>query len=274
MKTISSFKSFGGMQSVHEMDSTANACDMQFAVYVPKGEGPFPVLYWLSGLTCTPMNFVEKAGAQALAAEHGVIVVAPDTSPRGEDVPDDDAYDLGQGAGFYLTATQAPWSKNYHMDQWLVEELVPLVDANFPTEPGRRGIFGHSMGGHGALVSHLKYPDLFRTVSAFAPIVNPAQVPWGQKAFAAYLGDNRKDWARYDACALLAESASKADILIDQGLADPFLPEQLQPDQLVEAASGTGRRVDVRLHDGYDHSYYFIATYLADHFRWHIDRLI
>lgn len=273
MKTLSSFKSFGGTQSVHEMDSAACACAMQFAVYVPQGEGPFPVLYWLSGLTCTPMNFVEKAGAQRLAAEHGVIVIAPDTSPRGDEVPDDDAYDLGQGAGFYLSATQSPWAKNYHMDQWLVEELVPLVDSEFPTDLSRRGIFGHSMGGHGALVSHLKYPQVFHTVSAFAPIVNPSAVPWGQKAFTAYLGDDREQWQQYDACALLAGSASRADILIEQGLADPFLGEQLQPDRFVQAAQSTGRLVELRQHEGYDHSYYFIASYLADHFHWHMARL-
>lgn len=270
MKTLSSFKSFAGAQSVFEMQSDACSCNMQFAVYVPQGDGPFPVLYWLSGLTCTPMNFVEKAGAQRLAAEHGVIVVAPDTSPRGESVPDDADYDLGQGAGFYLSATESPWAENYHMDGWIVDELVPMIDTKFPTEPRRRGIFGHSMGGHGALTLHLKYPDLFRTVSAFAPIVNPSDVPWGQKAFAAYLGEDRDKWAKYDACALLAASASRADILIDQGLADPFLPEQLQPEKLVDAAHATGRKVELRLHDGYDHSYYFIATLLGDHFRWHI----
>ncbi|PHR57165.1 MAG: S-formylglutathione hydrolase [Robiginitomaculum sp.] len=269
MKLGSRNKMFGGEQALWSAPSAACNCDMQFAVFIPPGKGPFPVLYWLSGLTCTPMNFVEKAGAQKLATELGIILVAPDTSPRGEGVADDAAYDLGQGAGFYLSTTQNPWREYFQMDRWIIEELVPLIDQKFATDPTRRGIFGHSMGGHGALTLHLKRPDIFKTCSAFSPIVAPMQVPWGQKAFRTYLGDNQSDWKQYDACQLVEASPGPAHILIDQGLDDTFLAEQLRPELFELACKKASQQVTVRRQVGYDHSYYFIASFIEDHLRWH-----
>lgn len=275
MEKVSAAKSFGGTQGVYSHASETLSCDMKFAVYTPEGKGPFPVLYWLSGLTCTEENFIAKAGAQRLASELGLVVVAPDTSPRGEGVPDDPdkAYDFGLGAGFYLNATQEPWSKHYRMYDYIARELPALIEKEFPIDAARAGIFGHSMGGHGAMTIHLKNADKFKTCSAFSPIVAPSQVPWGKKAFSNYLGSDESAWAEYDATALVARRASKAEILIDQGTADNFLKEQLKPEIFAEAASKAGQKTILRMQEGYDHSYYFIATFIGDHLRWHAERL-
>ncbi len=275
MKQISSTKSFGGSQGVYSHASSTLSCEMKFAVFTPAGKGPFPVLYWLSGLTCTEENFITKAGAQRVASELGVCLVAPDTSPRGEDVPDDPdkAYDFGLGAGFYVDATQTPWSKHYKMYSYITQELPALIEKEFPVDAARAGIFGHSMGGHGAMTIHLKNPDRFKTCSAFSPIVAPSQVPWGEKALSNYLGSDKAGWADYDATRLVEGRASQAEILIDQGTADNFLKEQLKPELFAAAAQKAGQKVTLRMQDGYDHSYYFIATFIEDHLRWHADRL-
>lgn len=275
MEQVSQSKSFGGVQAVYAHASDACGCEMRFAAFTPPGEGPFPVLYWLSGLTCTEDNFITKAGAQRIAAELGLVIIAPDTSPRGEGVADDPegAYDLGLGAGFYLDATQAPWAKHYNMYSYIAQELPALIERAFPVDPARAGIFGHSMGGHGALTIHFKRPDRFRTCSAFAPIVAPSQVPWGRKAFSNYLGGDEAAWADYDATALVAKRPSDAHILIDQGGADQFLEGQLQPHLFEGAAKKAGQALTLRMQDGYDHSYYFIASFIEDHLRWHADGL-
>jgi S-formylglutathione hydrolase len=275
MEQKSAVKSFGGTQGVYAHSSDTLSCDMNFAVYTPEGKGPFPVLYWLSGLTCTEENFITKAGAQRVAAELGLIIVAPDTSPRGEGVPDDPdgAYDFGLGAGFYLNATEAPWSKHYKMYDYVTKGLPALIEKEFPVDASRAGIFGHSMGGHGAMTIHLKNPDRFKTCSAFSPIVAPSQVPWGKKAFSNYLGPGEKTWIDYDATALVAARPSAADILIDQGTADNFLEEQLKPDIFADAAEKAGQKFTLRMQEGYDHSYYFIASFIEDHLRWHAERL-
>ena len=272
LKTVSSTASFSGTQSVHRHDSKSCHCTMQFAVFTPAGEGPFPVLYWLSGLTCTEDNFITKAGAQRVAAELGIVIVAPDTSPRGEEVPDDPdkAYDFGLGAGFYVNATQEPWAASYQMESYIRDELPTLINANFSVDSERAGIFGHSMGGHGALTLHLKNQNLFKTCSAFAPIVGPSQVPWGRKALTGYLGPDEKTWAPYDAVRLLEDhGASGAHILVDQGADDSFLTEQLQPARLQDAAEKVKQALTLRLQPGYDHSYYFVASFMEDHLRWH-----
>jgi S-formylglutathione hydrolase len=270
----------GGTLRYLRHDSAVTGTPMTLSVFVPPGEGPFPVLIWLSGLTCTEDNFTTKAGAYGAAAEHGVIIVAPDTSPRGPDlkgggVADDPAYDLGQGAGFYVDATQVPWAPHFRMESYVVEELIGLVDAEFPTTKAR-AISGHSMGGHGALTLALRHPHLFRSVSAFAPIASPTRCPWGEKAFSAYLGDDRAAWAEHDA-ALLIEAGVGAgcydDILIDQGDADPFLAEQLKPELLTAAARAAGQTVTLRMQPGYDHSYFFMASFIADHVAFHAGRL-
>ncbi|WP_420430786.1 S-formylglutathione hydrolase [Hyphobacterium sp.] len=275
METVSQFRSFSGSLSVHDHDSAVIGTSMRFAVYVPPQaeSGPVPVLWFLSGLTCNWANVMEKGNLQQAAARHGVMVVAPDTSPRGEGVPDDQAYDLGQGAGFYLTATQTPWSKHFRMDRYITEELPEIVAANFPADMSQQGIFGHSMGGHGALTLHLKHPDTYRTCSAFAPIVAPSQVPWGEKAFAAYLGEDRASWAEYDACALVRKHASEAHILIDQGMSDNFLKEQLRPELFEAACAAASQKLTLRRQDGYDHSYYFISTFMDDHIAHHMKEL-
>jgi S-formylglutathione hydrolase len=226
------------------------------------------VLYWLSGLTCTEQNFITKAGAQRYAAEHGIILVAPDTSPRGEGVADDPAYDLGQGAGFYINATQAPWSTHYRMYDYVVEELPALVEAHFPAN-AVRAISGHSMGGHGALVIALKNPGRYRSVSAFAPIAAPSRVPWGEKAFTAYLGDDPEAWKAWDAVELVRDAQERLPLLIDQGDADEFLSTQLRPERLREACAEAGHPLDLRLQPGYDHSYYFIASFIDEHVAHH-----
>lgn len=280
MERISSSKSFGGEQAVWKHQSAALSCEMRFAVYTPPadrhGKGPYPTLFWLSGLTCTEDNFTVKAGAQRIAADLGLMIVAPDTSPRGDAVPDMEpkTYDFGKGAGFYLDATAASWSKHYRMYSYIGEELPALVAANFPSDHRRTGVSGHSMGGHGALTIHLKNPDKFRSCSAFSPIVAPSNVPWGRKAFSNYLGADEAAWAQYDATRLLAErGATGAHILIDQGTADQFLQEQLRPDLFADAARKAGQALTLNMREGYDHSYFFIATFIEDHLRWHADAL-
>ena len=277
LEQLSDIRSFGGQQQRFTHRSEACNCDMTFAVYLPPAaeEGKVPVLYWLSGLTCTDENFVTKAGAQAYAAEHGVAIVAPDTSPRGEGVADDPdgAYDFGLGAGFYVNATEAPWAEHYHMYDYIVDELPALVNASFPVDPARQGIFGHSMGGHGALTIALKNPGRFKAVSAFAPIVSPTRCPWGHKALGGYLGDDQAAWAAHDTCELVAKASEKLPMLVDQGGADGFLQEQLQPELLIEACAKAGYPLTLRMQPGYDHSYYFIASYMGDHVRHHAEAM-
>ena len=270
MERVESHACFGGTQSVWEHDSEALGCRMRFGVYLPPlaEKQPCPVLYWLSGLTCTEQNFIAKAGAQRFAAEHGLIIVAPDTSPRGDGVADDDAYDLGQGAGFYVNATQSPWAAHYRMYDYVVEELPRRVEKHFPAT-GARGVSGHSMGGHGALVVGLKNPERYRSISAFAPIVAPARVPWGEKAFAAYLGEDRETWRAWDACELVAAGARGPAILVDQGTGDDFLEPQLRPELLRATCDKAGQPLELRMQPGYDHSYYFIATFIGDHLAHH-----
>ncbi len=245
---------------------------MQFAVFLPPEaeHEPVPVLYWLSGLTCTWANFTEKAGAQRFAAEYGVAIIAPDTSPRGVDLPgEDDAYDFGSGAGFYVDATEDPWVRHYRMESYVAKELTALVEAAFPVDRKRCGVFGHSMGGHGALTLALKHPGTFRTCSAFAPIAAPTQCPWGQKAFFGYLGSDREAWKTHDATELVRASDWRTEILIDQGTADGFLDEQLKPHLFLAAAREAGVPVTLRYQSGYDHSYYFMASFMADHIAHH-----
>lgn len=276
-ETLSTTRCFDGeLKRIRHRADTLD-CDMTFAIYLPpqvaQGEER-PVLYWLSGLTCTDQNFIEKAGAQRLAAELGLILVVPDTSPRGPDVPDDPegAWDFGLGAGFYLNATQAPWSKHYHMYNYVVHELPAVVESNFPTTT-QRGISGHSMGGHGALVCALRNPGRYQSVSAFAPIVNPMHCPWGEKAFSHYLGDDREQWRQWDACELIASASERLPLLIDQGDKDGFLTEQLKPELLRAAATAAGHPLTLRMQPGYDHSYYFIASFIDDHLRHHAKAL-
>jgi S-formylglutathione hydrolase len=261
---------FGGWQDVYRHHSEVLACDMNFAVYLPPQAATqkLPVLYWLSGLTCTEQNFITKAGAQRYAADHGVILVAPDTSPRGDDVADAESYDLGKGAGFYVNATQAPWSKHYRMYDYVVSELPDLVEANFPVT-GARAISGHSMGGHGALIVALKNPGRYRSVSAFSPIVAPSQVPWGEKALSNYLGDDRAEWKQWDATALVAGATERLPLLVDQGDADEFLVNQLKPELLQAACEAAGHPLTLRLQPGYDHSYYFIESLIGEHIAYH-----
>lgn len=268
---VSSWKSFGGTLSVHDHESTLLGCTMRFAVYTPPQakDGPVPVLWYLSGLTCTWANMMEKSGVQQYAAEHGLMIIAPDTSPRGEHVPNDEAYDLGQGAGFYLTATEAPWAEHYKMDQYILDELPGIIAANFPADMDRQGIFGHSMGGHGAITLHLKHKDRYKSCSAFSPITSPARVPWGQKAFTAYLGPLSVRWEAYDSTELVKERQSKALILIDTGSADSFLEKELKPEIFIDACERHGQRLDYRMREGYGHDYYFIASFMDEHIAHH-----
>ncbi|HEV8695635.1 MAG TPA: S-formylglutathione hydrolase [Lysobacter sp.] len=270
MEIVESHACFGGTQEVWQHHSEVLDCDMRVGIYLPPqaAHGKCPVLYWLSGLTCTEQNFITKAGAQRYAAEHGLILVAPDTSPRGEDVADAASYDLGQGAGFYLNATQAPWSAHYRMYDYVVDELPALIEAHFVASDAR-AISGHSMGGHGALVIALRNPDRYRSVSAFAPIVAPSQVPWGEKAFTAYFGDDRAAWKEWDACELLRHATQRLPLLIDQGEADDFLATQLKPELLEAACQQTGYPLHLRRQPGYDHSYYFIASFIGEHIAYH-----
>lgn len=273
METLSSAACHGGRQSFHRHASTATGTPMRFGVFTPPGIGPFPMLWCLAGLTCTEETFAIKAGAQAVAAERGLLLVTPDTSPRGESVADDPAYDMGQGAGFYLDATAAPWAPHFRMATWLLDELPDVITADFPADPARQSILGHSMGGHGALTLALKNPGRFRSVSALAPIAAPTQVPWGQKALPHYLGDDPAAWARHDAVALIEAGARLPELLVDQGLADQFLATQLQPERLEAACAAARIPLTLRRHPGYDHGYWFIQTVIEDHLRWHAARL-
>ena len=261
---------FGGWQDVYRHHSDVLGCDMNFAVYLPPQATTqkLPVLYWLSGLTCTEQNFITKAGAQRYAAEHGVILVAPDTSPRGDDVADGEGYDLGKGAGFYVNATQAPWSAHYRMHDYVAAELPALIEANFPATDAR-AISGHSMGGHGALVIALRNPGRYRSVSAFSPIVAPSQVPWGEKALGAYLGNDRNEWKAWDAVALVADAVERLPLLVEQGEADEFLANQLKPELLQAGCAAAGHPLQLRLQPGHDHSYYFIQSFIGEHIAHH-----
>ncbi len=275
MERIESRACFGGRQEVWSHRSETLGCAMRFGVYLPPqaAAGPCPVLYFLSGLTCTEQNFLTKAGAQRYAAEHGIVVVAPDTSPRGEGVADDPTYDLGQGAGFYVDATEAPWSAHFRMFGYVADELPALVESSFPVTDAR-GISGHSMGGHGALVIAMRRPGRYRSVSAFAPIVAPSQVPWGERAFRAYLGEDRDAWSRYDAVALVATAEERLPLLVDQGDADEFLAQQLRPELLRQACEKAGHPLTLRMQPGYDHSYYFVASFVGDHVAHHARALL
>ncbi|MCB2063091.1 MAG: S-formylglutathione hydrolase [Novosphingobium sp.] len=275
MEQVSANRSHGGTQGVYTHQSAATGTAMTFSVFVPdhaKG-AKLPVLWYLSGLTCTHANVTEKGEFRAACAEHAVIFIAPDTSPRGDDVPDDDGYDFGKGAGFYVDATLAPWRTHYRMRTYMEQELPALVAEHFSADMARQGITGHSMGGHGALTIALRNPGRFSSVSAFAPIVSPLSCPWGEKALGGYLGSDRASWAEYDACALIAGGARLPDLLVDQGTADNFHDGQLKTHLLADACEAAGQLATIRMQDGYDHSYYFISTFMADHVRWHAERL-
>jgi S-formylglutathione hydrolase len=277
IETLSTSKSFGGVQGVYRHASRETGTDMTFAVFVPPHEegATLPVLWYLSGLTCTHANVMEKGEYRRAAAELGVIIVCPDTSPRGEGVPDDPeaAYDFGLGAGFYVNATQEPFAKHYRMLAYVTEELPEVVAANFPVDMTRQAIFGHSMGGHGALTIALKNPARFKSVSAFSPINSPLNCPWGEKALTGYIGPDKAQWRSYDSCALIEDGARVNDILVDQGGADAFLETQLKPELLRAACEKAGIPLTLRVQPGYDHSYFFISTFMEDHLRWHAERL-
>ncbi|MEO9600352.1 S-formylglutathione hydrolase [Parasphingorhabdus sp.] len=275
METISTNRSFAGTQGVYSHASAETGTDMTFAVYVPDHDkgAKLPVVWYLSGLTCTHANVMEKGEYRKVASELGLIIVAPDTSPRGEGVADDEAYDMGQGAGFYVDATEEPWAKHFRMRSYIEKELPALIAEEFPADMDRQAIFGHSMGGHGALTIALRNPDRYKSVSAFSPIVSPLNCPWGEKALGGYIGSDRAAWRAYDACALIEDGARVADILVDQGTADNFLEEQLKPDLLADACEKAGMKLSLNMRKGYDHSYYFISTFMADHLYWHAKRL-
>ena len=276
MDILSENRSHGGRQLVVKHASEATSTDMTFSIYLPpqaKGTERLPVLWYLSGLTCTHANVTEKGEYRAACAKLGLIFVAPDTSPRGEDVPDAEGYDFGKGAGFYVDATEDPFARNYRMWTYVTEELPGLIGANFPCDLDRQGITGHSMGGHGALTVALNHPGRFRSVSAFAPIAAPSQVPWGEKALAGYLGDDRSSWRKHDAVALIEDGARLAELLIDVGDADPFIQTELRPELLERACATAGIPVSLRVQPGYDHSYFFISTFMADHIAWHAERM-
>lgn len=272
---LSASKSFGGWHKQFSHSSKVLNCDMRFAVYLPPQAElgkKLPVLYWLSGLTCTDENFMQKAGAHRVAAELGIIIVAPDTSPRGDDVADDDGYDLGKGAGFYVNATQEPWKKHYQMYDYIVKELPALIQDNFSVSD-KAAISGHSMGGHGAMMIALRNPDMFVSVSAFSPIVNPMNCPWGQKAFTAYLGDDKDEWQQYDSCYLLQQAEQQIPMLVSQGEADQFLVEQLKTEALEAIVEEKSAPMTIERHEDYDHSYYFIASFIEQHLRFHSEHL-
>ncbi|MCG2839866.1 S-formylglutathione hydrolase [Sandaracinobacter sp. RS1-74] len=277
IETVSQWKSHGGTQGVHRHKSAATGTDMLFSLFLPEGEGPFPLVTYLSGLTCTHANVTEKGEYREACARLGLAFLAPDTSPRNhqgnEGVADDEAYDLGQGAGFYVDATQTPWAPHFRMWSYVTQELPALIGAHFPLDMARQGITGHSMGGHGALTVALANPDRYRSVSAFAPIVAPSQVPWGEKALTAYLGPDRAAWAKHDAVALIEAGARLPDLLVDVGEADSFLETQLKPELLRAACHKAGIPLTLNLRPGYDHSYYFISTFMPQHLEWHADRL-
>jgi len=276
MEIVSTNKAHGGLQGVYRHASAETSTDMTFSVFVPEHEPgeKLPVVWWLSGLTCTHANVTEKGEYRAACAQHRLIFVAPDTSPRGESVPDDpEAYDFGQGAGFYVDATQDPWAANYRMSSYVTRELPELLFAHFPADPTRQGIMGHSMGGHGALTVGLRHPDRFKSVSAFAPIVAPSQVPWGQKALGNYLGPDPAAWRAHDAVALIEDGARLPELLVDQGDKDVFLEKELRPELLRKACADAGIPLTLTLRPGYDHSYYFVTSFMADHLAWHAARL-
>ena len=276
VEIVSENRSHGGRQLVVRHASSATSTGMNFSIFLPsqaEDGGRLPVVWFLSGLTCSPMNVTEKGEYRAACAELGLIFVAPDTSPRGDDVPDDENYDFGKGGGFYVDATQQPWLNHYRMWSYVTEELPELVAAEFPIDMGRQAITGHSMGGHGALTVALRNAGRFRSVSAFSPIVAPSQVSWGQKALGGYLGDNRDAWRKHDAVALIEDGARVPEILVDVGTQDQFLDQQLRPDLLEKACADAGIALTLRRQPGYDHSYYFVSTFMADHLRWHADRL-
>jgi S-formylglutathione hydrolase len=278
LEVVSENQAHGGRQLVVKHQSAATGTDMTFSIFLPphaEGGGKLPVVWYLSGLTCTPANVTEKGEYRDACAEHGLIFVAPDTSPRGEGVPDDPngAYDFGLGAGFYVDATQEPYARNYRMWTYVTEELPALVADQFPADMDRQGITGHSMGGHGALTVALRNPGRFRSVSAFAPIVAPSQVPWGQKALAGYLGEDEQGWRKHDAIALIKDGARLDALMVDVGTADPFLEKELKPELLDRACAEAGIKLSLNMREGYDHSYYFISTFMADHLRWHAERL-
>lgn len=275
VENLSSSKVFGGWHKQYSHPSSTLGCTMRFAVYLPPqaaSGAKVPALYWLSGLTCTDENFMQKAGPFRAAAELGIALIAPDTSPRGEGVADDEAYDLGQGAGFYVNATEAPWSRHYHMYDYVVKELPELIESVFPIS-SVRSISGHSMGGHGALMIALRNPERYRSVSAFSPITNPVNCPWGQKAFTAYLGKDTAKWSDYDSSLLMKKSTEHVPAKVDQGEADNFLNEQLKPELLEAAAKESGYPLELNRHDGYDHSYYFISSFIEDHLHFHAQHL-
>ena len=276
LETVSTARSHGGTQGVYTHQSATTGTPMTFSVFVPDhAEGEkLPVLLYLSGLTCTHANVTEKGEFRSACAEHGVIFVAPDTSPRGDDVPDDEGYDFGKGAGFYVNATQAPWNANFHMRAYIEDELPQvLASSSAMADMDRLGITGHSMGGHGALTIALRNPARYRSVSAFSPIVSPMGCPWGEKALSGYLGPDKAAWREYDACALIDDGARLPDLLVDQGLGDNFLENQLKTHLLAEAVDRAGMDATIRMQPGYDHSYYFISTFMAEHVAWHAERL-
>jgi S-formylglutathione hydrolase len=272
LKIISQNKCFGGMQYVYSHASQATQTEMRFGVFLPPQaiQGKCPYLVWLSGLTCTEQNFITKAGAQRVAAELGMILIAPDTSPRGLNIPGDkESYDFGEGAGFYVDATEAPWSSHYRMYSYITKELQDLIVANFPVDAKRAGIFGHSMGGFGALVLALKNPEIYKSVSAFAPICAPLSSPWGGKAFTGYLGRDKSQWRAYDPISLIETKGWTGTILVDVGTQDEFLEKQLQPELLQAACNNASVKLNLRMQAGYDHSYYFISSFMEDHLRFH-----
>ncbi len=275
METLSTNKAFGGVQGVYSHVSAETKTGMTFAVFVPDHQdgAMLPVLWYLSGLTCTHANVMDKGEYRQLASELGLIIICPDTSPRGDDIPNDDGYDMGQGAGFYVDATERPWSSNFRMRSYIEQELPSLIAQAFPADMQRQGIFGHSMGGHGALTIALRNTERFKSVSAFAPIVSPLQCQWGHKALGGYLGADQTAWRTYDACALIEDGAHISDILVDQGTADQFLEEQLKPNLLVEACERAAIPLTLNMREGYDHSYFTISTFMDDHLRWHAERL-
>lgn len=277
LTTLSANRAHGGTQHVVSHASASTGTEMTFSVFVPDHEDStkLPVVWYLSGLTCTHANVTEKGEFRKACAELGIIFVAPDTSPRGEDVPDDTdaAYDFGLGAGFYVNATQTPFDQHYKMQDYIEKELPDLVAANFPIDLNRQGIMGHSMGGHGALTIGLRNPSVYKAVSAFSPIVSPLNCPWGEKALTGYIGPDRDAWREYDACALIEDGARLPDMLIDQGIADNFLQDQLKPELLQATCEKVGQKLTLRMHAGYDHSYYFISSFMEDHLRWHAERL-
>lgn len=278
MEKIGSNRSFGGQQERYSHHSEVLGCDMNFSIFLPQQvrDGRVPVLYWLSGLTCTDENFVTKAGAQRYASQHGIAIVAPDTSPRGEGVPDDPegAYDFGLGAGFYVNATEEPWSQHYRMYDYIVDELPALVEGNFAIDASGVGISGHSMGGHGALTIALKNPGKYRSVSAFSPICAPMNCPWGEKALGNYIGSDRELWRQYDTTELVRSASERLPVLVDQGGADDFLEEQLKTELLEKAAQEADYPMTIHMQDGYDHSYFFISTFIGEHLAFHASHLL